>query len=197
MNTFKILAAALLVLPSAAAQNSARFVIGQIDRSGTGGGNAMELGIQCNVGEGVDRRFSTYALQSVTGAGTTGFWGAWDGQIRISYGRSGQPPSVDAMKPGSEDINLYLVWLDDPGSVIRNIGWSPTMTLEVNVELLDSNGNASGPTTSEVFNVDSAAWCNFSRICGEEQYGCGPASIRDSIVNEMQVLLYRYYSAAE
>lgn len=71
------------------------------------------------------------------------------------------------------------------------------MTLKVDVDRLNAGGTPTGETTSETFNVDSAAWCNFARICGQEQYGCGPASIRDSLVDEMQVLLYRYWSAAE
>lgn len=194
MNTFKILAAALLVLPSAAAQNSARFALGQVASPG-GTGTRMELRIGCSVDR--EAELSAYAIQDTSGVQLTDQWSLWNGQIRISYGRLGQPPSVDTM---SRDASLGLAvarWLDDGASVIRNIGWSPTMSLKVDVELLDSNGTPAGPTTTETFSVDSAAWCNFARICGQEQYGCGPASIRDSIIDEMQVLLYRYYSAAE
>ena len=193
MNTFKILAAALLVLPSAAAQNSARFALGQVALGGTG--TRMELRIGCSVER--EAKLSVYAIQETSGVQLSDQWALWNGQIRISYGRLGQPPSVDTM---STSVNLAVTvarWLDDGASFIRNIGWSPTMTLKADVELLDSDGTPAGPTTSETFNVDSAAWCNFARICGQEQHGCGPASIRDSIIDEMQVLLYRYYSAAE
>lgn len=120
MNTLKLLAAALLVLPQVFAQNSAWFVVGQADTAVTEG-NAMELGIYCTVGEEGERRFSAHVRQGF-GSLLEASWASWslEGRpIRISYGRLGQPPSVDAIGTTGGDLNR--VHLEDPAAVIGTL----------------------------------------------------------------------------
>ena len=179
---------AVLFVPAALATNILRVDIGDAYSFYTT--DEIEIGLECRLDE-------TQPDVEVT-LGQPPFsdidWDRWEHSIRVSYGLLGQELGEELIPPSPSYGHDLL--LSDAEAFFQAVGWAETMTLQVVVDVLDED-ESSVSKTEELFVVGPATWCNLAKLCGQQQHGCAPASIKDTLVDDMEAVIDKYKSSAE